>query len=108
MEPPYEVHVSDINPNELTIDWSRSQSSPTCSSCDGQILIYNVITINCGVCPNTTCDTSIRCTNLPVATVSEQACLIAIQIQADAENNIEYTSNSVATNLTVLLRGKVL
>ena len=95
------MHVSDINPNELTIDWSRSQS-PT-SSCDSQTLIYNITSVNCGVCPNTTPDTSIRCTNL-TATVSGLACLIVIQTQADAENNSKY---SIATNLTVLLRGKV-
>ena len=56
------------------------------------------------MCPDTTSDTSIRCTNL-IPTVSGQACLVIIQTQADAENNTEY---SVATNLTVLLRGKVL
>ena len=56
------------------------------------------------MCPNTTSDTSIRCTNLTV-TVNGQACLIVIQTQADAENNSDY---SVATNLTVLLRGNLI
>ena len=96
------MHVSDINPNELTIDWSRSQS-PT-SSCDGQTLIYNITAVNCGVCPNTTSDTFLRCTNL-IVTVSGQACSVVIQTQADTENNSKY---SVAANLTVLLQGKVI
>ena len=56
------------------------------------------------MCPKNTSDTSITCTNLTVAD-NGQACLVSIQTQADAENN---SVHSVATNLTVLLRGKVL
>ena len=100
LEPPYDVHVSDINPNEFSIDWSQSPSS----SCDRQTLTYNIAaTSDCGECPNTTFDTSIRCTNQTV-TIDGQACLVVIQTQADAKNKSEH---SVAINVTVLLRGKI-
>ena len=106
LEPPYDVNISDINSNEFSIDWSTSQSPSTTSNCDNQTLIYNIKTVNCGVCPKNTSDTSIRCTNL-IVTDNGQACLVSIQTQADAENNSVHV-HSVATNLTVLLRGKVL
>ena len=98
------MFLTCINSNEFSIDWSTSQSPSTTSNCDNQTLIYNITTVNCGVCPKNTFDTSIRCTNL-IVTDNGQACLVSIKTQADAENN---SVHSVATNLTVLLRGKVL
>lgn len=83
--------VTDINPNGFSISWSQSPSS----SCDRHTLSYNIAaTSDCGECPNTTFDTSIRCTNLTV-TVDGQACSVVIQTQADAMNKSEY---SVATS----------
>ena len=90
MESPYDVHVTDINPNGFSIGWSQSPSNISATS-------------DCGECPNTTFDTSIRCTNL-IVTVDGQACSVVIRTQADAKNKSEH---SVATSLTVLLRGKI-
>lgn len=97
IEPPSEVHVSDINPNQVSIHWSPPPSNST--SCDNPILTYNIATHGCGVCPNTTSNPSIICTNL---TVNGQACLVVIQAWADAENDTEHSG---VTNLTIVLRG---
>jgi hypothetical protein len=91
-EPPENVHVSDINPNQLTIEWS-----PPRNSCP--VVTYNIAVTDCGiVCPNATTKTSIKCTNL---IVNGQACSVVIQTIA-CESSSEHSGDA---NLTIVLKG---
>ena len=96
LELPGGVNVSDINPNHFTIEWS-----PSASNC--LPVIYNILTTDCGECPNTTSDTFITCTNL---IINGQVCSVTIVIQTNVndENNSEHSG---ATNLTIALQGKI-
>ena len=97
-EPPGDVHVSDINPNQFTIEWSP----PASINCPG--VTYDIATSNCGVCPNTTSNTSVRCTNL---TVDGRICSVFIQTKA-CETQLNTSEYSGATGLFISLRGNLL
>lgn len=90
--PPNDVCVSDINPNQFAIDWS-----PPANYCP--VTTYNITTTDCGVCPNTTSNTSIMCT---ILAIDGQVCSVIIQTKACGVNYTEYSGTA---NLTIELRG---
>ena len=96
MEPPEDVHVSAVNPNQLTVDWSPQESNNYCP-----VMTYNIATSDCGICPNATTSTSIRCTNL---VIDGQTCSIIIQMKA-CERSFELSSNAT---LTIVLKGTII
>ena len=96
-EPPENVHVSDINPNQLTIDWSLPRLSH-----NGPIVTYNIASSDCVTCPNATTSTSIKCTNLTIE-ADGQACSIVIQTIV-CKSSSEH--NHGATSLTIKLKGQ--
>ena len=95
-EPPSDVHVSAINPNQFTIDWSPPASNINCPS-----VTYNIASSDCGVCPNTTSNTFITCTNL---TIDGRDCSVVIQTNTCGNSS----EDSDTANLTIELRGKII
>ena len=95
IKPPDDVHISDIHPNQFTIEWN-----PSASNCPVAIATYYIATTNCGLCSNTTSNTYIVCTNLRPM-LDGQVCLVAIQATV-CENS---SKPSEAANLTIVLKG---
>ena len=93
-EPPGDIHISDISPNQLTIRWSPASLISNCP-----LATYDIATTGCGKCPNTTSDTFIRCTNL---TIFGRNCSIVIQTKACGSGSSEYSGTA---NLTIALSG---
>ena len=96
-EPLDDVHVSDINPNQFTVDWS-----PLASNC--LIVTYIIITTNCGVCPNTTSDTFITCTNL---TINGQVCSVTVVIQTNINIDETNINSEHSGTVNIALQGKL-
>ena len=93
-EPPDDIHISDISPNQLTIRWSPVSPTRNCPP-----VTYDIETTDCGMCPNTTSDTFITCTNL---IIDGQICSIVIQTKACGSNSSEHSGTA---NLTIALSG---
>ena len=95
--PPNDIHLSDIGPTHLTFSWNQSLLNyPPWRPLDGSCsTIYNVITSNCGICPNSTTLTSTTCTNI---TIDGRICSLAIQTVV-CGNIVGHRSNSVMTPL---------
>ena len=91
-EPPDGIHISDINSHQFTIEWD-----PAANNCPP--VSYDIAATNCGVCPNTTSHTSVRCTNL---TIDGRVCIMVIQTKACRMNSEHHSG---AANLTIVLSG---
>ena len=94
-EPPGDIRISDISPNQFTIRWSPASLASNCPPAT-----YNIATTNCGMCPNTTSDTFITCTNL---TINGRICSLVVQTKACRHGSSEH---SATANLMIVLSGK--
>ena len=70
LPPPSDISWARISTEEIVFSWS-----PVVSNCSS--IHYNVLDSNCGVCPNSTLDTNITCTNVSMNHLS--ICMLAVQ-----------------------------
>ena len=72
--PPSGLHVETIDheSNQVVFTWNKLTAR--CSS-----IQYVITAMNCGVCPNTTTDTSITCISYNVSAQMNGTCMIAVQ-----------------------------
>lgn len=70
--PPEPISLTRVNATEMVFSWNQTQSY--CPS-----LQYNIISTNCGNCPDTTNFTSVTCFDFPT---SDSATVCTIMVQA--------------------------
>ena len=70
--PPSGLHVETIDHESNQVVFAWNKLTARCSS-----IQYVITSINCGVCPNTTTNTSITCIQYSVST--NGTCMIAVQ-----------------------------
>ena len=81
--------------NRLDFTWDPVQT--TCP-----VVEYKVTTVNCGVCPTATHNTSITCVVDDVTTVIDNLCILSIQ------SVVCGVTGENRSNVTAPLRGKIL
>ena len=91
--PPTDAYVVDLSLRQVVFKWSSVSS--TCHQ-----IRYNIISNNCGQCPDITTHTTATCTGIPT---NDQQCTFALQTIV-CNNLIGNTSKEIQ----IVLRGKTL
>ena len=91
--PPENVHLSEVDRNRLDFTWDPVQT--TCP-----VVEYKVTSVNCGVCPTATHNTSITCVVDDVTTVIDNLCILSIQ------SIVCGVTGENRSNVTATLRGR--
>ena len=95
--PPENVHFSEFARNRLYFTWDPVQT--TCP-----VVEYKVTTVNCGVPPTATHNTSITCDVGDVTTVIDNLCILSIQsvvCGVTGENRSNVTATLIGIEVVV-------
>ena len=94
--PPNNVHLAQVSKNTLTFQWGEPGVCPL-----SYTIGYEVNAMNCGVCPNTTLNTSITCNVSRVFTSNTSiSCTLAIETTVCGSN-----VGNKSDTLTAILKG---
>ena len=93
--PPDNVHLSSVGSRTLTFSWN-----PVNSSCHALSCMYSINSVNCGVCPTITIDTSAICVSV---SVDGSVCLF--QVQTTVCNN---NHGPLSTGVPIVLLGELM
>ena len=73
--PPNDIHVETVDADQVKFVWSEVTSQCPC-------IRYIISADNCGLCPNSTVDTTVTCTNISSSVnVLNSICLFALQTE---------------------------
>lgn len=94
--PPASVHLVQVNSSRMVFYWNMSTNS-YCPS-----LHYNILSMNCGICPDTTENTEVTCFNF-IPSDSTTVCSFMVQVvicnNSDTPLSGDFSSPAVV-NLT--------
>ena len=90
--PPDDVHLERFERNQLVFVWNEIYQCP--------YIQYVITAINCGMCPNTTTNTTITCTLADTSTPANRTCMFAVQTEL-CGYILGERSEYVTVNLTV-------
>ena len=90
LPPPKYLSSTKGQDNELTFTWTQQDTN-----CSSTVNYYNINSSNCGVCPKTTNNTNITCTNV---IMNGSICTLTVEPE----------SCGTASQVTVTLEGKQL
>ena len=91
-EPPSDVHITDVGLKLLTFNWSQNLDL----SCDA--FHYSISATGCGVCPNSTSNTSVTCTDVALSPNSSMLCSFFV-LPVVCGNIVGNTSNTALATL---------
>ena len=92
--PPQRIHLIRVNSTEIVFSWDQTENCPSIS--------YNILSRNCGICPNSTNATSVSCYNF---IISESITICTFMVETVTCSNgatpiVGNPSNSTMVNLT--------
>lgn len=91
--PPQNIRLTGVKDSELIFSWNEAGICPSLS--------YNIVSRNCGVCPNSTSATSVTCTNFTLTgTITLCALMIEAVICSEGMPIVGFTNTSTVVNLT--------
>lgn len=72
--PPSGVHVEKVEMDQLIFTWNEVVPLSQCP-----YIRYVITATNCGVCPNTTTNTTITCSSFSVSVHENTLCMLTVQ-----------------------------
>ena len=91
--PPDHVHLSSVGTRSLVFSWN-----PVNSTCSCHVLVYNIASSNCGICPTNTTGTSVTCVRVPIDGIE---CMF--QVQTTVYSNIH---GPLSMSVSVVFKGE--